>query len=301
MSKPKQQKQEATTKTFYRWDAAESNQIRDAWESHIGKRYPDIMRGVRKAAMKVKRVNNNVDIGRISSSRPIWITENDWLPMVEGWDTDEWRLKSKTAQENRAKSQSGKHTAGSRSFLHTKIVMENKTGRRVKLVELHTQVHTRKGTRPGEPGSSGTAEFDDYSRLISEKHVENEENVEIDENGSKSPPDDFDVWKGVATSDRGHVLGAGSTKDPAFVLTGLPGSGSIYATHMCSPYEEIQILKKQNDDLKKKMEDERVAAEAQRAADMLAWHKTLNDRFESFAQNYPPRTERPTESDPGPS
>jgi hypothetical protein len=33
------------------------------------------------------------------------------------------------------------------------------------------------------------------------------------------------------------VLGARSTKDPAFVLTGVPGSGSIYATHMFSPYE----------------------------------------------------------------
>ncbi|GKB79276.1 hypothetical protein Tco_0946171 [Tanacetum coccineum] len=30
---------------------------------------------------------------------------------------------------------------------------------------------------------------------------------------------------------------------------------SIYATHTCSPYEQIQILKKQNDDLKKKMDD----------------------------------------------
>ena len=46
------------------------------------------------------------------------------------------------------------------------------------------------------------------------------------------------------------------------------------------------------------MEDERATAEAQRAADMQAWHKTLNDRLESFAQNYPPRT---AESDHGPN
>ena len=59
----------------------------------------------------------------------------------------------------------------------------------------------------------------------------------MDEDGSKSPPDDFDVWKSVATSNGGHVLGAGSTNDPAFVLTGVPGSGSIYGTHTCSPYE----------------------------------------------------------------
>ncbi|GKD45267.1 hypothetical protein Tco_1269912 [Tanacetum coccineum] len=37
---------------------------------------------------------------------------------------------------------------------------------------------------------------DEYSKIISEKHVENEENTEIDENGSKSPPYDFEVWKG---------------------------------------------------------------------------------------------------------
>ena len=37
------------------------------------------------------------------------------------------------------------------------------------------------------------------------------------------------------------------------------------------------------------MEDDRIAAEAQRVADQLAWHKTLNDRLESFAKNYPPR------------
>ncbi|GKA31261.1 hypothetical protein Tco_0717566 [Tanacetum coccineum] len=55
---------------------------------------------------------------------------------------------------------------------------------------------------------------------------------------------------------------------------------------------------KQNDDVKKRMEDERAATEAQRGVDLLAWHKTLNDRLESFSQNYPPRT---VESDHGPS
>nr|GEU74182.1 hypothetical protein [Tanacetum cinerariifolium] len=75
--------------TFYRWEDAESNQIRDAWESHMKNRYNDIMRGVRKAAMKVTRVNDNVDIGRISSNRPIWIGAADWQPMVNVWDTDE--------------------------------------------------------------------------------------------------------------------------------------------------------------------------------------------------------------------
>nr|GEX89685.1 hypothetical protein [Tanacetum cinerariifolium] len=201
-------------------------------------RYSDIMRGVRKAAMKVTRVNDNVDIGRISSNYPIWIGVADWQPTVNVWDTDEWRLKSKTAKENRAKSQSGKHTAGSRSFLHTKIAMEKKKGRKVKLVELHTAVHTKKRTKPGEPESK--------------KNQENEGYTEIDENGSKSPPDDFKVWKDVGTSNRGHVLGAGFMTDPAFVLMGTMRSASIYATHTCSPYEEIRILKKQNDDLKKK-------------------------------------------------
>nr|GEV09395.1 hypothetical protein [Tanacetum cinerariifolium] len=232
-------------------------------------RYSDIMRGVRKAAMKVTRVNDNVDIGRISSSRLIWI------------------------------SQSGKHTSGSRSFLHTKIVMGNQKGRKVKLVELHTAVHTKKGTKPREPGSNEISEFvdriskqrlDEYAKIISKKNKESEENTKIDENGSKSPPDDFEVLKGVGTSNKGHVLGAGFTTDPAFVLTGTMGSGSIYATHTCSPYEEIWILKKRNDDLKKKMED----AEAQRVADQLALHKTRND----FAQKYPPRA---TKSDPGAS
>ncbi|GJV25479.1 hypothetical protein Tco_1378174 [Tanacetum coccineum] len=45
---------------------------------------------------------------------------------------------------------------------------------------------------------------------------------------------------------------------------------------------------KQNDDVKKRMEDERAATRAQREADLLAWHKTLNDRLESFSHNYPP-------------
>lgn len=218
-------------KTFYRWDAAENIQIREAWENHIKGRYRDIMRTVREAAMKAARVNDNVNIDRISSSHPIWIGETDWKPMVNIWDSDEWRLKSKIAQENRGKSKSGKHTAGSRSFIHTKIMMENELGRPVKLVELHTKVHTRKvkAPKPGEPESSGTPEFvdpvskqlvDDYSKIISEKYVENEENAEFDENGSDSAPDDFEVWRSLATTNRGHVLGGGLTKDPAFVLTG---------------------------------------------------------------------------------
>ncbi|GKC53513.1 transposase, Ptta/En/Spm [Tanacetum coccineum] len=113
------------------------------------------MRCVRKTAMKATKVNDNVDIRRIGSNRPNWIGANDWPTMVKAWDTDEWRLKLKVAKENRSKSQSGKHTAGSRSFLHTKIVM--------------------------------------YSRILSEKHLENEENAEIDKNGNKSPLDDFNV------------------------------------------------------------------------------------------------------------
>ncbi|GKC84461.1 hypothetical protein Tco_1140178 [Tanacetum coccineum] len=96
-----------------------NNQIRDAWESHIRKRYSDIIRCVRKAAMKVTRVNDNVDIRRISSSPPNWIGANDWS------------------------------------------TMEKKKGRRVKLVELHTQVHAKKGTKPGEPGTSEIPKFVD--------------------------------------------------------------------------------------------------------------------------------------------
>ncbi|GJT57834.1 hypothetical protein Tco_0992888 [Tanacetum coccineum] len=67
---------------FYRWEDVESNQIRHAWESHMKNRYSDIMRSVRKAAMKVTIVNDNVDIGRISSNLPNWIGVNDWQPMV---------------------------------------------------------------------------------------------------------------------------------------------------------------------------------------------------------------------------
>ncbi|GKE71466.1 hypothetical protein Tco_1529538, partial [Tanacetum coccineum] len=125
---------------------------------------------------------------------------------------------------------------------------EKKKGRRVKLVELHTQVHAKKGTKPGEPRTSEILKFvdqmdkqrlDEYLEILSENHVENEEIAEIDENGNKTPPDDFDVQKGVATSNKGLVLGAGSTKDPSFVLTGVLGSRSIYAEHTCSPYENI--------------------------------------------------------------
>nr|GEW14625.1 hypothetical protein [Tanacetum cinerariifolium] len=42
---------------------------------------------------------------------------------------------------------------------------------------------------------------DEYSRILLENHMEKEENAKIDENGNKSLPDDFDVWKGVATSE----------------------------------------------------------------------------------------------------
>nr|GFC20912.1 transposase, Ptta/En/Spm [Tanacetum cinerariifolium] len=61
---------------------------------------------------------------------------------------------------------------------------------------------------------------DEYSRILLENHMEKEENAMIDENGNKYPPDDFDVWKGVATSNKGLVLGAESMNDPSFVLTG---------------------------------------------------------------------------------
>nr|GEY32094.1 RNA-directed DNA polymerase, eukaryota, reverse transcriptase zinc-binding domain protein [Tanacetum cinerariifolium] len=237
-------------------------------------RYSDIMRVVRKDAMKVTRVNDNVDIGRISSNYPIWIGVADWQPMINVWDTDEdsnQKLPKRTEPNRNPESTQQAHVAFStlRSqwlIIHILTVSDN----------LFIPYVIPKQ--------------DEYSKIISEKNKENERYTKIDENGSKSPPDDFELSKDVGTSNRGHVLGAGFMTDPAFVLTGTMRSASIYATHTCSPYEEIRILKKQNDDLKKKMKD----AEVQRVADQLALHKTLKD----FAKNYPPRA---TELDPGAS
>ncbi|GKD41884.1 hypothetical protein Tco_1266529, partial [Tanacetum coccineum] len=45
------------------------------WETHNGNMCRDIVRCVRKAVMKATRVNDNVDISRISSNRPNWIGE----------------------------------------------------------------------------------------------------------------------------------------------------------------------------------------------------------------------------------
>ncbi|GJR53985.1 hypothetical protein Tco_1404506 [Tanacetum coccineum] len=98
-------------------------------------RYSDIIRSVRKVAMKAIRVSDNVDIGLISSNRPIWIGGNDWQPLVNVWDTNEWRLKSKIAKENRAKSQSGKHTVG--SLIMESLVKKKQKGAILKLKRRH--------------------------------------------------------------------------------------------------------------------------------------------------------------------
>ncbi|GJZ13883.1 hypothetical protein Tco_0549113 [Tanacetum coccineum] len=109
------------------------------------------------------------------------------------------------------------------------------------------------GTKPGEPRSSGIPEFfdpmskqrlDEYSRIILEKHVENERKAEIDENSSKSPLDDFEVhW------------------DPGV---------SMPHTRAHLMRFEMQILKKQNDDLKKKMDDKEGSCKGSKSSELTS-------------------------------
>ncbi|GKA20939.1 hypothetical protein Tco_0700928 [Tanacetum coccineum] len=180
--------------TFYRWDAAKSNQICDAWESHIGKRYSDIMRCVRKAAMKATRVNDNVDIRRISSNRPNWIGANNWPTMVEAWDTDECR-------------------------------------------------HAVKLFKTMFKGAYAT-------------------------------------WTQVPQDHRDRCFSRFKLSDVKVMFLVVFSYCCYYNGLMCNWMQrEIRILKKQNDDLTKKMEEERVAAKAQREADLPEWKQTLDDRF----------------------
>nr|GEW09409.1 hypothetical protein [Tanacetum cinerariifolium] len=126
--------------------------------------------------------------------------------------------------------------------------------------------------------------MDEYSRILLEK----EENTKIDENRNKSPPDDFDVWKGVVTSNKVSwwfldvnfalpIFMLPTVLVDTFFSSKLNFSVSTMITIIFISQIGDTNSKKKNDDLTKKMEEERVVAKAQREVDLLELQKTLDD------------------------
>ena len=99
--------------------------VRDRWESHLKRRFPDILRDARKEAI-ASAAQANITVGDdfsvLKPFPPRWIDEENWADMIDRvWNTPKWKGKADKARQNRNTLVDGeiaRHTGGSISVSH---------------------------------------------------------------------------------------------------------------------------------------------------------------------------------------
>ncbi|KAL8246622.1 hypothetical protein R6Q59_007838 [Mikania micrantha] len=153
-----------------------------------------------------------------------------WEPLVQSWNTPEWKAKSSQNTSNRAKFVGGKHTLGSQTYATLKLKADEKLGRPATVDELWMQSHAKKGTRPldrllrrerGE-GSKEPEEinFQDNVEWVDAKAKESFKSYQkyvmekYGDNTSKQPLFDLDTW-----IQAGKKKGRFDISDPQVLMT----------------------------------------------------------------------------------
>ncbi|KAJ9541921.1 hypothetical protein OSB04_028427 [Centaurea solstitialis] len=139
--------------TQYQWDPAIHGMIHVAWENVFKKRFSNIIDLARDAAKKAARngtppfTGTNYDV--LKPYNPSWISQEDWIRMVEVWDTPRWKARSESGKGNWNTKHEGsisKHTHGSISTARHRHRMQIMEKRPISLVELFRETHTKKGS-----------------------------------------------------------------------------------------------------------------------------------------------------------
>ncbi|KAD7478379.1 hypothetical protein E3N88_01515 [Mikania micrantha] len=184
-----------------------------------------------KAAANKAGVDVGSDFSVIIPYKPRWMRAEFWEPLVQSWNTPEWKAKSSQNTSNRAKFVGGKHTLGSQTYATLKLKADEKLGRPATVDELWMQSHAKKGTRPldrllrrerGE-GSKEPEEinFQDNVEWVDAKAKESFKSYQkyvmekYGDNTSKQPLFDLDTW-----IQAGKKKGRFDISDPQVLMTG---------------------------------------------------------------------------------
>ncbi|KAL8224610.1 hypothetical protein R6Q59_000450 [Mikania micrantha] len=190
-----------------------------------------------------------------------------WEPLVQSWNTPEWKAKSSQNTTNRAKFVGGKHTLGSQTYVTLKLKADEKLGRPAMVDELWMQSHGKKRTRPldrllrherGE-GSKEPEEinFQDNVEWVDAKAKESFKSYQkyvmekYGDNTSKHPLFDLDTWVQA-----GKKKGRFDISDPQVMMTGTHSTLGT-STYLPARNEEVQQLNEKIAQLQQEKEAER--------------------------------------------
>ncbi|KAD5803604.1 hypothetical protein E3N88_14964 [Mikania micrantha] len=195
------------------WKDVSSEDADRMLERFKKRKFKDLLSRAResaKAAANKAGVEVGSDLSAIIPYKPRWMRAEFWEPLVQIWNTPEWKAKSSQNTTNRAKFVGGKHTLGSQTYATLKLKADEKLGRPATVDELWMQSHGKKGTRPldrllrrerGE-GSKEPEEinFQDNVEWVDAKAKESFKSYQkyvmekYGDNTSKHPLFDHDTW-----------------------------------------------------------------------------------------------------------
>ncbi|KAL8224301.1 hypothetical protein R6Q57_019776 [Mikania cordata] len=241
-----------------------SNEYVDRIDTISGKARESAKAVASKAGVEVGN-----DLSVIIPYKPRLMRTEFWEPLVQSWNTPDWKAKSSQNIANRAKSTRGKHTLGSQTYVTLKIKAirdEEKLGRPTTVDEIWMQSHGKKGTRPLDRllkceqdnvewvDSKAKESFESYQKYVNEKYGYDT---------SKHPLFDLDTW-----------VQPGKKKERLFeisdphVMTGAQSNSST-SLYLPARNEEVQQLNEKIARLQQEKETERLEKEKEKAEKLI--------------------------------
>ncbi|KAK9057744.1 hypothetical protein SSX86_022582 [Deinandra increscens subsp. villosa] len=281
-------------KGYYQWEEEWDDQIRSCWEKFIKRKFKDSLNRARENA-KTAAVKAGVEVGEdlsvITPYKPQWMRCEIWESLVQKWNTPAWKAKSATNTTNRGKSNEGKHTLGSQSYVTLKLKLDDYFGRPATLDEIWMQSHGKKGTRPLDRLSShkegeGLELTDDLEEIDLENDVvwvdpkaknsiisyKEQVKQKYTDGSNKRPIFDVHTWtEVVGGKKKGRLYGFNDVSDPSVMMTGKPSTPST--STLPTRNEEVQRLNEKIAQLEQEKEAERVEKEKERAEKVTMMEK----------------------------
>ncbi|KAK1411493.1 hypothetical protein QVD17_38042 [Tagetes erecta] len=286
-------------KGYYQWESQWDAMVRRCWEKFIKTKIKNSLNRARenaKVAATKAGLDVEDDLSLIIPYKPRRMRGEIWEPLVQYWNTPEWKAKSARNTTNRGKSTEGKHTLGAQTYATLKLKMDKKLGRPATVEEVWAQSHGKKGTRP----------LDRLSRHVEgecSKEYESLEDIDLQNNvewvDSKAE-ESFRLYKeyvkekyGDDTSKRpffdidtlvgGKKSGRFDIRDPHVMTMVKPPMLGASSSCSTTTNEEVQQMKDKIVRLEEEKETERLEKEKERA-EKLAMMEQIEENTATNAQ-----------------
>ncbi|KAL8257121.1 hypothetical protein R6Q59_029162 [Mikania micrantha] len=243
-------------KKYYQWESEWEEQVQTCWEKFMKRKFKDLLNRARESA-KAAAIKSGVEVGSdlsvITPYKPRWMRAEFWEPLVQSWNTPEWKAKSSQNTANRAKLTGGKHTLGSQTYVTLKLKADEAT-------EEFEDINLQENVEWVDARAKES--FKSYQKYVMEKYGDNT---------SKHPLFDLDTWV-QASKKKGRLF---DISDPQVMITGTQSTSGT-STYLPARNEEVQQLNEKIAQLQEEKETERQEKEKEKA-EKLAMREQIEE------------------------